>query len=105
VNVSQQFFIPVFIHNANYDLKFILPALARMHREGGGVDSPWVNNSFTYNIIPKSAEKLVLLELKWQVVNNGHTCLNKIRFLDSFSFFPKALSQLIQVQKSDNPRH
>ena len=44
----------------------------------------------------------MLLELKWQVVNNGHTCLNKISFLDSFSFFPKALSQLIQVQKSDN---
>ena len=35
-------------------------------------------------------------------MDNGHTCWNKIRFLDSFSFFPKALSQLIQVQKSDN---
>ena len=89
LNVSQQFFIPVFIHNSNYDLKFILPALARMHREGGGVDCPWVNSSFIYNIIPKSAEKLLLLELKWQAVDNGRMCWNKIRFLDSFSFFPR----------------
>jgi hypothetical protein len=65
VNVSQQFFIPVLIHNSNYDLKLALPALARMRREGGGVDSPWVNNSFPYKIIHKSAEKLVLHELKW----------------------------------------
>jgi hypothetical protein len=28
--------------------------------------------------------------------------VNKIRFLDSFSFFPKSLRQLIEVQKSDD---
>ena len=38
----------------------------------------------------------------WKTVDKGKTCLNKIRFLDSFGFFPKALSQLIQVQKIDN---
>jgi hypothetical protein len=45
---------------------------------------------------------MVLLKLKWQVVNNERTCWNKIRFLDSDSFFPRALSKLIQVQKSEN---
>jgi hypothetical protein len=35
VNVSQQYFIPVFIHNSIYDLKFILLALAHMDKGGG----------------------------------------------------------------------
>jgi hypothetical protein len=99
--VSQQFFLPVSIHISNYDLKFILQALARMHRQGVA-DSPWVDSSFTYYNIPKSAEKLLLLEFKWQTVGNGHTCWNKIYFLDPYCFFPKALSKLIQVHKNDN---
>jgi hypothetical protein len=66
------------------------------------VDDALVDGSFSYNIIPKSPEKLLLLEFKWKRVDNGHNCLNKICLLDSFSFFPKSLTQLIQVKKSDN---
>ena len=30
VNVAQQYFLPVYMHNSSYDLKFILPALAHL---------------------------------------------------------------------------
>jgi hypothetical protein len=30
VNVRQQYFLPVYMHNSKYDLKSILPALARL---------------------------------------------------------------------------
>jgi hypothetical protein len=32
LNVKQQYFLPVYIHNSAYDLKFILPALARLQK-------------------------------------------------------------------------
>ena len=99
LNVSQQLVLPVYIDNSSYDMKFILPALARLQR-GGVVDGAGIDGSFSYNIIPKSSEKLLLLEFKLQTIDNGKMCLNKIRFSDSYSFFPESLIQLIQIQKS-----
>jgi hypothetical protein len=37
INISQQYFMPVFKQNSNYDLKFILPTLTHMQK-GGVVD-------------------------------------------------------------------
>jgi hypothetical protein len=71
-------------------------------QKGEVVDCGWVEGTFSYNIVLKSSEKLLVLEFKWQTIDNGKEYFNKIRFLDYFSFFPKSLSQLIQVQKSDD---
>ena len=101
LKIKQQLFLPVFIHNSNYDLKFVLPALAHLQRNGT-VDDAWVIDSFSYKIIPKSSEKLLVLEFMWKFVEAGVEYTNKIRFLDSYSFFPKSLSELIQVQKNDD---
>ena len=76
-NVKRQYFIPVYMHSSTYDLKFRLPLLASLHRVKV-VDNAWVDGSFSQNIIPKSSEKLFLLESKWKTVGNCNTCLNKI---------------------------
>ena len=72
-NVNQQYVLPVYMHNSNYDLKFILPALARLQK-GVVVNGAWVDGSFSYNFIPKSSKKLLFLEFKWQTIDNGNTC-------------------------------
>ena len=73
------------MHNSNYALKFILPALERLQK-GEVVDCTWVDGSFSYNIIPKSSENLLLLEFKWEKMENNNTHLNKTQFLDSYTF-------------------
>ena len=80
------------MHNSSYDLKFILPVLAGFQKSEA-VDGKWVDGSFSCDIITKSFKKLLLLEFQWKKKYNGNKCLNKIRFLDSFSFFSKSLSQ------------
>ena len=64
----------------------------------GGV---WLDGSIQSNIIPKSSEKLLVLDLLWKIIDNGNTCFNKIRFYIPINFFLKIPSQLIRVQKSD----
>ena len=54
---------------SNYDLKFILPVLALLQRGEDG--------SLSCNIIPKSSEKLLLLELKWKRNENNNMNLKK----------------------------
>ena len=44
------------------------------------VDGTWVNGSFSYNSIPKSSEKLLLLEFNWITNENNNSYLNKICF-------------------------
>ena len=50
------------MHNFNYDLKSILPELARLQKgevvDGAGIDC------FPYSILPQSSEKLLLLEFE-----------------------------------------
>ena len=82
-------------------MKLILPALARL-KKGEVVNGTWLNGSFSYNIILKSSGKLLLLEFKLKTVENGNTYLNTICFLYSYNFFQRSLSQLVQVQKSDD---
>ena len=71
-----------------------------MHKDEA-VDGAWVDGSYSSNIISKSSEKFMLLEFKWKTTDNGNTYQNKNPFLDSYIFFSKSLSQLIQVQKSN----
>ena len=101
VNARQQYFLRVYVNNSNYNLKFILPAFAHL-RIGEVVDGARVDENFSYNIIPKSSEKLLILVFKRKMIKNGNTYLNKICSLDFNSFSPKSLCELIQIQKSDD---
>ena len=52
------------MHFCNYDLNFILPVLANLQKSEI-VDGAWIDESFSYKILPKSSEKLLLLGFKW----------------------------------------
>ena len=68
-------------------MNFILPALVRLQK-GEVVDGAWLDGSLCYNIIPKSSEKLLVLDLLWKTMDNGSTGLNKIHFVDSYGSSP-----------------
>ena len=55
------------MHNSNYDLKYVLPTVAQLQRNGA-IDDVWVEDSFSCKIIPKSSEKLLVLEFMWKHV-------------------------------------
>ena len=64
LNVKQKYYLPVYMRISNHDLKFIIPALEHLQR-GEIEDGAWIDGLFSYNIIPKSSNKLLLLEFKW----------------------------------------
>jgi len=59
------------MNSSNNDFKIILPALAHLQK-GEVANIAWVDGSFSYNIIPKLSEKLLLLQFKWKTVENNN---------------------------------
>jgi hypothetical protein len=61
----------------------VLSGMAKLQRNEA-IDGAWVEDNFSYKIIPKSTLNLLFLEFMWKHVEHK----NKIRILDPFSFFP-----------------
>lgn len=83
INYKRPNFVPVFVHNLNYDLKFLVKALTSAE---GRVD-----------IIPSTEEKYISLMKQCGKL--------QYRFVDTYRFLQSSLKELVDIQTADTFIH
>ena len=80
--------IPIIIHNASYDIHFIINQLAEEFKG-------------ELNCIGENMEKYITFSVPIKKKYDSKTITYKLRFIDSFRFMPTSLSELVDIMSGN----